>query len=92
MENLLKNSGINFNSNYNDINDNDKIDEISKQYFTFYNMNPKSISINTSKNNIEMKSSKESNLFSPIVLQQEIDDIDKEIVDLQKQLKQLLNE
>ena len=39
-----------------------------------------------------MKSSKESNLFSPIVLQQEIDDIDKEIVDLQKQLKQLLNE
>ena len=91
LENLLKNSGINFNSNYNDINDNDKIDEISKQYFTFYNMNPKSISINTSKN-IDIKSSKESNLFSPIVLQQEIDDIDKEIVDLQKQLKQLLDE
>ena len=91
MENLLKNSGINFNSNYNDINDNDKIDELSKQYFTFYNMNPKSISINTSKN-IDIKSSKESNLFSPIVLQQEIDDIDKEIVDLQKQLKQLLDE
>ena len=91
LENLLKNSGINFNSNYNDINDNDKIDELSKQYFTFYNMNPKSISINTSKN-IDIKSSKESNLFSPIVLQQEIDDIDKEIVDLQKQLKQLLDE
>ena len=54
-------------------------------------MNPKSISINTSKN-IDIKSSKESNLFSPIVLQQEIDDIDKEIVDLQKQLKQLLDE
>ena len=103
LEGILKNSGIKFNNNYNnmkfyktkneiDINDNDKIDDFSKQYFTFYNMNPKSISINTSKNNIEMKSSKESNLFSPIVLQQEIDDIDKEIVDLQKQLKQLLNE
>ena len=114
LENLLKNSGINFNSNYNyilnnknensikfsktkndfDINDNDKMDELSKQYFTFYNMNPKSISINTSKNiDIkDIKSSKESNLFSPIVLQQEIDDIDKEIVDLQKQLKQLLDE
>ena len=111
LENLLRNSGINFNNNYNnilknknenntkltktkkdvDFQENDKIDELSKQYFTFYNMNPKSISINTSKN-IEMKSSKESNLFSPIVLQQEIDDIDKEIVDLQKQLKQLLNE
>ena len=103
LEGILKNSGIKFNNNYNnmkfyktkneiDINDNDKIDDFSKQYFTFYNMNPKSISINTSKKNIEMKSSKESNLFSPIVLQQEIDDIDKEIVDLQKQLKQLLNE
>ena len=103
LEGILKNSGIKFNNNYDnmkfyktkneiDINDNDKIDDFSKQYFTFYNMNPKSISINTSKNNIEMKSSKESNLFSPIVLQQEIDDIDKEIVDLQKQLKQLLNE
>ena len=103
LEGILKNSGIKFNNNYDnmkfyktkneiDINDNDKIDDFSKQYFTFYNMNPKSISINTSKKNIEMKSSKESNLFSPIVLQQEIDDIDKEIVDLQKQLKQLLNE
>ena len=103
LEGILKNSGIKYNNNYDnmkfyktkneiDINDNDKIDDFSKQYFTFYNMNPKSISINTSKNNIEMKSSKESNLFSPIVLQQEIDDIDKEIVDLQKQLKQLLNE
>ncbi len=103
LEGILKNSGIKFNNNYDnmkfyktkneiDINDNDKIDDLSKQYFTFYNMNPKSISINTSKKNIEMKSSKESNLFSPIVLQQEIDDIDKEIVDLQKQLKQLLNE
>ena len=103
LEGILKNSGIKFNNNYDnmkfyktkneiDINDNDKIDDFSKQYFTFYDMNPKSISINTSKKNIEMKSSKESNLFSPIVLQQEIDDIDKEIVDLQKQLKQLLNE
>ena len=103
LEGILKNSGIKFNNNYDNmkfyktkneinINANDKIDDFSKQYFTFYNMNPKSISINTSKNNIEMKSSKESNLFSPIVLQQEIDDIDKEIVDLQKQLKQLLNE
>jgi hypothetical protein len=72
-----------------DFNNNIKNDESNRQYFTFYNINQKSI--NASKNS-SIKNSQDLNLFSPIVIQKEIDDIDKEIVDLQKQLKQLLNE
>ena len=72
-----------------DFNNNIKNDESNRQYFTFYNINQKSI--NASKNS-ELKKSKDSNIFSPKIIQQEIDDIDKEIVDLQKQLKQLLDE
>ena len=72
-----------------DFNNNIKNDESNRQYFTFYNINQKSI--NASKNS-DLKKSKDSNIFSPKIIQQEIDDIDKEIVDLQKQLKQLLDE
>ena len=72
-----------------DFNNITKNEESNRQYFTFYNMNPKSI--NASKNS-SIKNSQDSNLFSPIAIQKEIDDIDKEIVDLQKQLKQLLDE
>ena len=51
-------------------------------------MNPKSINSFS-----EIKNSREnSGLYFPKIIQQEIDDIDKEIVDLQKQLKKLLNE
>ena len=90
-----KNNEIKFSKTKNDyeidINNfnNKKNEENNKQYFTFYKINQKSI--NTSKNN-EIRNSRESNTFSPKILQQEIDDIDKEIVDLQKQLKHLLNE
>ena len=72
-----------------DFNNNLKNEESNRQYFTFYNINQKSI--NASKNS-ELKKSKDSNIFSPKIIQQEIDDIDKEIVDLQQQLKKLLDE
>ena len=72
-----------------DFNNNIKNEESNRQYFTFYNINQKSI--NASKNS-ELKKSKDSNIFSPKIIQQEIDDIDKEIVDLQQQLKKLLDE
>ena len=92
-----KNNEIKFSKTKNDFDidfnnfNNEKNDENNKQYFTFYKINQKSI--NTSKNN-EIRNSRESNsnLFSPKIIKQEIDDIDKEIIDLQKQLKQLLNE
>ena len=90
-----KNNEIKFSKTKNDFDidinniNNEKNEENNKQYFTFYKINQKSI--NTSKNN-EIRNSRESNTFSPKIIQQEIDDIDKEIVDLQKQLKQLLNE
>ena len=72
-----------------DFNNNIKNDESNRQYFTFYNINQKSI--NASKNS-DLKKSKDSNIFSPKIIQQEIDDIDKEIVYLQQQLKKLLDE
>ena len=97
---LNSNKSKNFDLNENNIklsktqkdlefNNNIKNDESNRQYFTFYNINQKSI--NASKNS-ELKKSKDSNIFSPKIIQQEIDDIDKEIVDLQQQLKKLLDE
>ena len=89
FENRNENN-IKFSKTKNELeyNINEKNDEYNKQYFTFYNMNPKSINSFS-----EIKNSREnSNLYSPKIIQQEIDDIDKEIVDLQKQLKKLLNE
>ena len=89
FENRNENN-IKFSKTKNELeyNINEKNDEYNKQYFTFYNMNPKSINSFS-----EIKNSREnSGLYSPKIIQQEIDDIDKEIVDLQKQLKKLLNE
>jgi hypothetical protein len=89
FENRNENN-IKFSKTKNELeyNINEKNDEYNKQYFTFYNMNPKSINSFS-----EIKNSREnSGLYSPKIIQQEIDDIDKEIVDLQKQLKQLLDE
>ena len=88
---LNENNNIKFSKTNkdSDLNNSIKNEESNRQYFTFYNMNQKSI--NASKNS-SIKNSQDLNLFSPIVIQKEIDDIDKEIVDLQKQLKQLLNE
>ena len=91
--NKNKNTGLNENNiklskTQNDLDFNNiKNEESNRQYFTFYNINQKSI--NASKNS-EIKNSQE--VFSPKIIQQEIDDIDKEIIDLQKQLKHLLNE
>ena len=96
--NMNKGNNIDFNENIPkfsktknelDFNSNIKNEESNRQYFTFYNINQKSI--NNSKNS-EIKNSQELNLFTPKIIQQEIDDIDKEIVDLQKQLKHLLDE
>ena len=72
------------NNNYN-IQDNDNS---SRNYFSFYNY----IQNNNSSNIIEAKKINNSNKCSPKLIKKEIDDIDKEIIELQTRLKELLND
>ena len=69
-------------------NNKEKENEISRKYFTFYNANQPSI--DSSKFSLA-RTTCNFNTYSPKIIEQEIDDIDKEIVDLQTQLKNLLN-
>ncbi len=69
-------------------NNKEKENEISRKYFTFYNASQPSI--DSSKFSLA-RNTYNFNTYSPKIIEQEIDDIDKEIVDLQTQLKNLLN-
>ena len=92
MRNLNKNNILNnqdsISKNYNA----QENENSSKQYFSFYNLIQNTN--NSSNSNILDTKIKytSSDLVSPKILKSEIDDIDKEIVELQTRLKQLLNE
>ena len=60
----------------------------SRNYFSFYNWGQN----NNNPNLVEYKKIYKSNFNSPKIIQKEIDDIDKEIVELQTRLKELLDE
>ena len=92
MRNLNKTNIINtqdsINKNYND----QENENSSKQYFSFYNL-IQNTNNNSNSNIVDTKIKyTSSDLISPKILRSEIDDIDKEIVELQTRLKQLLIE
>ena len=92
-ENNINNDN-NKNNNENNTNEDNNYnifenDNLSKNYFSFYNWGQ---NYNNNSNLVEYKKKYSSNFNSPQVIKKEIDDIDKEIIELQTRLKQLLEE
>ena len=73
------------NKNINEEN----IENESRNFFSFYNWGGQT---NSNSNLVEYKKIYNSNFNSPKMVQKEIDDIDKEIIELQTKFKQLLSE
>ena len=92
MRNLNKNNIINTQDNIKTNCNPQENENSSKQYFSFYNL-IQNTNNNSNSNIIDTKIKyTSSDIISPKILKSEIDDIDKEIVELQTRLKQLLNE
>jgi hypothetical protein len=92
MRNLNKNNIINTQDNIKTNCNPQENENSSKQYFSFYNL-IQNTNNNSNSNIIDTKIKyTSSDIISPNILKSEIDDIDKEIVELQTRLKQLLNE
>ena len=90
-ENIYNLNNKNIENNYNEDNNNYFVQDnenSSRNYFSFYNWGQN----NNNPNLVEYKKIYKSDFNSPKIIQKEIDDIDKEIVELQTRLKELLNE
>ena len=86
---LNQNNNDKINSNSNEENNTIMIQENeNKNYFSFYNWGQN----NNNPNLVEYKKIYNSNFNSPETIKKEIDDLDKEILELQTRLKTLLDE
>ena len=90
-ENIYDLNNKNIENNHNEDNNNYFVQDnenSSRNYFSFYNWGQN----NNNPNLVEYKKIYKSDFNSPKIIQKEIDDIDKEIVELQTRLKELLDE